>query len=149
MIVKLFSFLLCCLGVLVGSMPFLVHEIFGYWQPLALVFMPFVDETTFVGFWILYVYHIFTDLLCVFGFISADLVCGIIILHYIPMILVFEQHVQSFNTIITRNSKYGESKKAFEYFGNIVMLHKELLRSVSVILKYIFFYLYFSIISAL
>lgn len=128
LIVKSFSLLLACMGVLAISSPFVVHALFGDWQPIALVYMPFVDENTFVGFSILYVFHFMTCWLSVIGFICADLVLAVFILHYVPMVLVFEQIVISFNNVITKTEKVSESHEANEYFGNIIQLHKELLR---------------------
>lgn len=128
LIVKIFSMFLVFMGLLVAPTPFVVYAIFGHWEPLALVYMPFVDENTFIGFWTLYVYHLMTAALTVLGFICADLVLGILIVHYIPMVLVFQQHVVQFNEIITKNTKFGETKEAFAFFANIIMLHKDLVR---------------------
>lgn len=128
LVVKLFSALLFVMGIVVALSPFLLYALFGTWEPLALVYMPFVDENTFIGFWALYVYHLMTVALCVIGFISADLLLGLFTLHYVPMVLVFEHHVVQFNEVITKNLKLAETREAHEFFGNIIVMHKELMR---------------------
>lgn len=110
------------------AFPFVMYLIADKWIPMAPVYLPWVDIETARGYTITYIFHFLCDVLAIFGFIGNDLLFGVLILHYLPIGNVFSLRLQQFSNEVSRNRRYGESEEAYQYFCNIIMMHKDMLR---------------------
>lgn len=95
---------------------------------MAPVYLPFVDIETTRGYAISYVFHFACDLIAVFGFIGTDLVLILFVIHYMPLVEVFRLRVFQFSYEISLNRNQCESTEAYQYFVNVITMHKEMLK---------------------
>lgn len=105
--------------------PFAGYYLTGYLEPILPTFIPFVDETSTLGYVILF---IFEGLICVLGMsgtCGADFMLFILIVHMWPMCQIFDNMFKELNQGLLVE-EHRNSSQIRGHFRNILMVHQDM-----------------------
>lgn len=120
-----FTLVISFTGLAFMSTPMLTYWLTGVVEPVIPLYLPYVDETTTVGFCQLFVMHVLILVIGVIGMICADLTFFLTISHICPMTDVL---VSKLNELEERlkdaDRNYGLVTR--NYLFNIVRMHQQI-----------------------
>lgn len=127
-ICRVFSFIVVTTLILFTATPILYFLFIGQLDPILPVFLPFVDHSNVWGFFLLFAYHFLLLLVTALGIISADLLMGIMYLHVVIMVRLFELRISQLNDVLARYPRSRSSVEVHKCLGNIIRLHQDINR---------------------
>lgn len=88
------------------------------------IFVPFVDESTTIGFVITNIFHVIALFMAACGLSASDMRLVLFVLHLRPMSAMFSNTMEEMNQglLVERNRHSEEMRK---YFRNLILMHLE------------------------
>lgn len=125
-ICKAFSFIVAATLILFTAAPALFYIFTGKLEPIFPVFLPFVDHSTGLGFAVLFAYHMLLLLVSALGIVGTDLLMGMMYLHVVIMVRLFELRISQLNVVLIKYPMSRASREVHLYLGNIIRLHQDI-----------------------
>lgn len=119
----LFAFVSCLTFL---PLTLIKNFITGKREPLLQAFLPFIDESTTVGYNILFTYHLIFLLLGATGLVGADLLPIMLVVNLRMMADIFANMFNDLNdALVNLSANRRDSAELRRYFRNIILVHVE------------------------
>lgn len=126
-VVVIGSMLVCSSCALFVPFTKLENYISNKRNPLLQGYLPFVDSTSDVGYFVLYVYHLLLLFLAATGTTAVDVLLTLFVLHLWPMSEIIQNMSDSLNECVL-DRRNRNSPEMDRFFRNFILVHKEYCR---------------------
>lgn len=113
-------------AILMLFFPIVYYWLTGDVELIVPIFVPWIDETTILGFIQLQMVHIFWWACGTLGLVGSDLSCIMFALYTWPLTNLFNDHLDKLNKSLIQNPKWANTREMRLYVRNLALLHQEL-----------------------
>lgn len=125
-VVNVYLLMLALTFVTILLYPLVLYMMTGEMETMLPIMLPFVDESTYKGYFTCMCIQCGWVLLAGFGMMASDLTYSMMALYCLPLIDVYCDLVEGMNVALRANRKFGETAEMRKYFGNMLLLHKDI-----------------------
>lgn len=120
------------MGSLIGlfATSIVMNIVDGTRKPLFETYLPFVDESSDIGFGILTVFHFLGIFLSGYGTCCTDLLLVLYVIHMKLMVDIFADHLEQLNEALNycTSDESQHDERIAVFLRNIIMLHEDICR---------------------
>lgn len=104
--------------------PVLVFLLTGELVLCVPMYLPMIHDETLAGFSLLSAVHVFWFLQVIFGLIGSDFLMGLLLLHILPMVELFELSCAEMNEVLDYDRRVSKSRQIQKWLRNITQMHQ-------------------------
>lgn len=125
LVVNIFRATLTLTFVVLLLYPLVWYMLTGEVETMLPIMLPLVDESTRNGYIACMVIQTVWVMIAGIGIMVSELTFSMLTLYCLPLVDVFCDHMDGLNVALRTDRRYGETAEMREYFGNLLLLHKD------------------------